>query len=91
MKKVLIRSKRILKKQLIKLDNVSSVVVSNYAAMPTTFEFNGVTRFLAAFDTVPVAIFQITDNGNFFDCEINFNQTNNNIVLDYTQFPNKNC
>lgn len=95
MKKVLIRSKIIKTQQLVKLENISTVAITNMSDLRAKFTFNGVVRFLGAFDTenqVPCALFQISDNGNFFDCEIDFNQENNNIVLDYTELPtNKNC
>lgn len=71
---------------MFKEKDVTSVVVSNLSNVETTFIFNGVVRNLPAVDVsgVPVSPFQISDNGNHFDIECNFNQNNNNLVIDYT-------
>ena len=88
MKKVSITSRNITNREMVKIKNVTSVLVTNLKPVATTFIFNGVTRNLGAFDTVnsvPFAPFQISDNGNFFDVELNFNQQNYDVILDYTE------
>lgn len=88
MKKVSITSRNITKRESVKINNVTSVFVSNLSPVATTFIFNGVTRNLGAFDaenSVPFAPFLISDNGNFFDVELNFNKQNYDVILDYTE------
>ena len=86
MSKVSIVSEQIRTKRMFKESNVTSVVVSNLSSVATSFIFNGVERKLPAVDVsgVPVAPFTISDNGNHFDIECNFNQSGNDLIIDYT-------
>lgn len=86
MPKVSIVSEEIKTKRMFRAQDVTSIVVSNLSNVATTFIFNGVVRNLPAVDVsgVPVSPFQISDNGNNFDIELNFNANNNNLVVDYT-------
>lgn len=86
MAKVNILSLEIKSKKLIKEYNVSSFIVSNLSNTPANFLFNGVTRTLPPVDVdgLPVNPFMISDNGHFFDVELNFNENTNDIILDYT-------
>lgn len=86
MPKVSIVSEQIKAKRMFREKNVTSILVSNMSNVATTFIFNGVVRNLPAVDVsgVPVSPFQISDNGNHFDVELNFNANNNNLILDYT-------
>lgn len=85
MSKVSIVSEQIKTKRMFREQNVTQVLVSNMSNVATSFIFQGVVRNLPAVDVsgVPVSPFQISDNGNHFDVELNFNQDNNNLILDY--------
>ena len=86
MAKVSIISEAINSTKIVKAKNVTSVLVSNHSLVATSFIFNGVVRNLPDKDTlVPVQPFQISDSGNHFDVVLNFNQQNNNLILDYTE------
>ena len=86
MPKVSIVSEQIKAKRVFREKNVTSILVSNLSNVATTFIFQGVVRNLPAVGVsgVPVSPFQISDSGNHFDVELNFNAENNNLVLDYT-------
>lgn len=86
MAKVNLISLEIRTKKVIKDFNVSTLTVSNLSSVATTFLFNGVTRKLPPVDAdgLPVQPFVISDNGHFFDIELNFNQASNNLLVDYT-------
>lgn len=85
MPKVSIVTEQIKTKRVFREKNVTSILVSNLSIVATTFIFNGVVRTLPAVDVsgIPVSPFQISDSGNYFDVELNFNADNNNLILDY--------
>lgn len=94
MAKVNLISLEIRTKKVIKDSNVSTLTVSNMSSVATTFLFNGITRKLPPLykDGLPAYNFVISDNGHFFDIELNFNQSDNNIIVDYTTHqPQKEC
>jgi hypothetical protein len=86
MPKVSITSEQIKSKRVFRRNDVTNIVVSNMSNTATTFIFQGIERKLPAVDIsgIPVSPFQITDSGNHFDIELNFNAENNNLILDYT-------
>lgn len=94
MPKVSLQSQDLKSKQIWKHKDVTSVCVSNMSLVATSFIFKGVVRHLPAIDTngVPVKPFEISDNGNHFDIELNFNQENVNVIIDYAHIINQeNC
>lgn len=80
-----------------KYTNVTTLVVSNFDSSACTIVVGGIERTIPAIDStynVPVAPFEFSDNGNYFDVEIFFKGTHNNTVVDLARVEiinPKNC
>lgn len=98
MAKVVISSNEIRATSRIQEKNVTSLVVSNMDSTEATFLFNGILRRIPAFDAVynlPVAPFEVSNDGHHFDIDLHFNSASYNLIVDYAiltpENNNENC
>lgn len=94
MPKVSLQSQEIKSKQIWKHKDVTNVCISNMSSVATSFVFKGIVRHLPGTDAsgLPKRPFEVSDNGNYFDIELNFIQENVNVLIDYAHIINQeNC
>ncbi|WP_130736732.1 hypothetical protein [Flavobacterium sp. J27] len=89
MAKVNLQSEEIRKIAKKNYKKVTLVVVSNLSANALYFFFNGIKRVLPGYDSEAdlgnIPTFEFSCNGHYFDCELNFNGSNNNVTIDYAE------
>lgn len=94
MAKVKLYTDAIKSKEVKNFKNVTLVTVTNLSANALYFLFNGVQRVLPGYDSEGdlgnAPIFEFSCNGHSFDCEINFNGSTNNVIVDYAELIEQN-
>jgi hypothetical protein len=86
--KIEVKSKQIVGNETVKLNNVLGVTISNLSTVQAKFKLNGIERILPPIDNtfnVPVAPFVISNEVYAFNLDLEFNNANSNIVIDYLQ------